>query len=159
MASRTKLLTVPSIGDKKGNCTGQCDPRLLPRHERAINRAMRWLRDSFLGLHLTLLALAMQLAAGSLVISPLLLTQADPTICHADAAHGGGQMPTVPYAPPAVCPILLAIGLTTPVLAAPPAVPPTPQLVAWRAEATPPARAPPLYRVDSAKPRGPPVQV
>jgi hypothetical protein len=118
---------------------------------------MRWLRDSFLGLHLALLALAMQLAAGSLVVSPLLLTQADPAICHADAAHGGtGQAPAAPHVPAAICPALLAIGLAAPVLATPPSILPAPRHVALRAAPLPPARAPPPYRVASAKPRGPP---
>lgn len=125
---------------------------------------MRWLRDSFLGLHLALLALAMQFAAGSLVVSPLLLTQADPTICHADAAHAGtgggtGQAPAAPHVPAAICPVLLAMGLAAPVLAAPPVSLPAPQHVVMRAAPLPPARAPPVYRVASAKPRGPPHQV
>jgi hypothetical protein len=118
---------------------------------------MRWLRDSFLGLHLALLALAMQFAAGSLVVSPLLLIQADPIICHADAGHAGtSQAPAAPHVPAAICPALLAIGLASPVLASPPAILPAPRRIVLRAAPLPPARAPPPYRVASANPRGPP---
>jgi hypothetical protein len=125
-----------------------------------MSAPMQRLRASFLGLHLALLALAVQLAAASLVISPLLLAQADPVICHTDAAHGGGgQAPAVPHVPAAICPVLLAFGLAAPVLAAPPKVLRAPVIVAMRAAPLPPARAPPPHRVASAKPRGPPVQV
>jgi hypothetical protein len=126
---------------------------------------MSRLRASFLGLHLALLALAMQLAAASLVVSPLLLVQADPTICHTDAAHAGaghgraGQAPAAPHVPASICPLLLAFGLAAPVLTAPPALLPAPVIVARRAAPLPPARAPPLHRVAAARPRGPPVQV
>jgi hypothetical protein len=138
---------------------------LHARPRYAIKSVMRWLRHSFLGLHLALLALAMQFAAGSLVVSPLLLTQADPTICHADAAHAGtSQAPAAPqfpapHVPAAICPALLAIGLAAPVLATPQAILPAPRHVTLRAAPLPPARAPPLHRVASAKPRGPPHQV
>lgn len=121
---------------------------------------MQRLRASFLGLHVALLALAMQLAAGSLVVSPLLLAQADPIICHADAAHGGtGQAPVAPHVPAAICPILLAFGLAAPVLAASPSVLPAPRLVVLRVAVQLPARAPPARRVASAQPRGPPQPV
>ncbi len=115
------------------------------------------------GLLLAVLALAMQLAAASVI--PWTTPQAAgldrlvaASICHGDsgAADRGGTPPGHHAPACAVCPLCQAIaqagvllGSAAVALAAPPPA-------VSRAAAPPPARAPPARRVAAAAPRGPP---
>jgi hypothetical protein len=120
---------------------------------------MRLHRTSASGLLLALLALAMQLAFGS-VVPRLEIASAlagATTICHADETSG--EAPPTPHNP-ADCPICpLCVSLSGPALALTTHPPlPTPHMVVVAPVVVlPPATAPPATVVLAARPRGPPI--
>jgi hypothetical protein len=112
-----------------------------------------------LGLLLALVALAIQLAAASVVPFAALSTAsvdrlAAASICHDDQGH----QPSPHHAPAcAVCPLCQAIAHAGALLASPGTVLVAPILAAFRAFALPPARAPPAVATFATSARGPPV--
>jgi hypothetical protein len=115
-----------------------------------------------LGLLLALVALAMQVAAASIVPVAAPAAGLDrllaASICHADgAATDQGHAPAPHHAPDcAVCPICQAIAHAGAILAAPMVAFVAPALVAVRVFALPPARAPPSIAASARFARGPP---
>lgn len=121
-------------------------------------RLTRPLRRS--GSLLALLALAVQLAAFSVVLAPDMPATGLDALVAASICHAGttsDQAPQ-PQHPPtcAVCPLCQAIALAGTLLAPPGFVLVAPAMPAARASRPPPARAPPARAVASAYPRGPP---
>jgi hypothetical protein len=119
-------------------------------------------RISGSGLFFALLALVVQLAFGAVVPRPeiaLVLTDAG-VICHSPAPSDGTTPPAHHHPMPdcQFCP--LCVSLATPGIVLPGAGPklPPPQVVAFhRPGLPPPATAPPVPALLSARPRGPPV--
>jgi Protein of unknown function (DUF2946) len=116
-----------------------------------------------LGLLLALVALAMQVAATSVMPSAGLSVSVDrlvaASICHSDAADHGGT-PAPHHAPDcAVCPLCQAIAHAGALLASPMVGFAAPALfVAKNLFARPPARAPPGHTAFATSARGPPSQ-
>lgn len=126
--------------------------------------AGRLLQARWPGRLLALLALAVQLAAASVVplaaasaATPDALVAA--TICHSGGpAASGGQAPAHHSSHDcALCPLCQTLAQAGVVLGASPAALPLPPVLASRAAALPPVRAPPARLTDAAPwPRGPP---
>ncbi len=111
------------------------------------------------GLILAVVALAIQLAAASVIPFTALSVAgverlAAASICHSDQ---GGQ-PSPHHAPDcAVCPLCHAIAHAGALLAAPAVAVAAPLLLAARAFALPTSRAPPRATLSAASARGPPL--
>jgi hypothetical protein len=110
---------------------------------------------------LALVALALQLAAASIVLPAAPAAALDglitASICHAGSAHDEGKAP-LHHPPPAcdLCALCQAVAHAGTLLAASDVVLTPPVLPAMRAAPPLPAWAPPEYAVASTWPRGPP---
>jgi hypothetical protein len=117
------------------------------------------------GVLLALVALAMQLAAASVVPFAPAAAGLDrlvaASICHGDgAAWDHGNAPAPHHAPDcAVCPVCQVVAHAGPILATPLAVFAAPALFALRADSLPPSRAPPGAAISAHSARGPPATV
>jgi hypothetical protein len=116
------------------------------------------------GLPLVLLALAVQIAVGAIVLRPQMmelaqLSQTSP-ICHAGGAPAD-QSPAAPHRAPhgMFCPLCAAVAMSGHVLSgAQPPLPAPPRTIALGREGMPPpATAPPVAPPAAAQPRGPPL--
>ncbi|HEY1935492.1 MAG TPA: hypothetical protein VGG99_26075 [Acetobacteraceae bacterium] len=116
------------------------------------------------GLPLVLLALAVQIAVGAIVLQPQMmelmqLSQTSP-ICHANTP-ADDHSPAAPHRAPhcMFCPLCAAVATSGHVLSgAQPPLPVPPQIVALSREGMPPpATAPPVASPNAAQPRGPPI--
>lgn len=120
---------------------------------------MQRFRLSPIGLCGAILALAVQLAAAALVLQPALAMPENGVICHADPGKSPAPAPQHHAPGPALYPVFLAVFLPAPVSAAAPVLLPPPAIAVLRSSLPPPARAPPVRRVATACPRGPPVRI
>lgn len=121
--------------------------------------ALREPRRSRAGLLLALVALAVQMAAASIVLplaAPAAMVErmVAASICH--PAHEPANRPAPLQA---VCPLSQAVAQAGMMLAAPAVIVAAPVAVAWRPALPPPARAPPAVSLASAYPRGPPALI
>lgn len=116
---------------------------------------------SRLGRLLSLLALALQLAAASIVLPDGIVRAASlEALAAASICHGTPAAPHKHHTPvPKACPLIQSIAQAGALLAAAtPPLPPPAVMVALTAP-LPPARAPPNCTVLAAFPRGPPTPV
>jgi hypothetical protein len=122
-------------------------------------------RPAGIGLLLAVVALAMQLAAGSLVPRASISDSVDQliasAICHADSdIPTPNNAPAQHHAPDcAVCPICQAMAQAPMLLSAPMAVLLAPVLRMAASFILPPARAPPGRPATAASARGPPATI
>ena len=110
---------------------------------------------------LALLALAMQLAAASVVLPGAIAEAASvEALAAATICHGTPAAPDHRHHPvPAVCPLLHTIAQAGALLAGAPPLLAPPTVVIVPAAPPPPARAPPARSVAAPYPRGPPAPV
>lgn len=106
-----------------------------------------------LGLLAALFALAVQLAVGAIVPSPL-MGFGDAVICHADAPAGVPQRHHAPL--PMCCPLCAAMAAPAPLLATAPPIVAVARVFYPFAALPPPATGPPARVIFAAQPRGPP---
>ena len=113
-----------------------------------------------LGRLLALLALAVQLAAASVVL-PQAAGEAAALdrLVAASICHGTPTAPHYHHAPAPVCPLLQAVAQAGALLAATPPLLAAPAVAVMRISLPPPARAPPPRAIVAAYPRGPPLPV
>jgi Protein of unknown function (DUF2946) len=115
-------------------------------------------RVAAIGVLLVLLALFGQLLATIRVPGPDELLLADGAICHSDP----GIADSVPSHSSnhgvdcALCPFCVSLAAPASPLVAPPAIPAPLVVVVRQPQLRPPARAPPVFRIAAAQPRGPP---